>query len=147
MNIKIGFRGSTSKMKKRRCYSYDTALDGTLIINRTEARVVIWIFERYLQRDGLGEMLVRWSNREAHPHLVRPSGIESRSIRCAPNEKYTEGVLFQRIVSTGVRPLKSDGFTGRYLLPTATRLSFPRRFLRLYRRKSRGIRVRRMRSR
>ena len=55
--IQKGFQDGTSKMAKRRCYGYDTALDGTLTINHNEAKVVIWIFERYLQGDSLGEIV------------------------------------------------------------------------------------------
>lgn len=114
--IQKGFRDGTSKMAERRCYGYDTASDGTLTINPTEAKVVIWIFGRYLQGDSLKEIVdaleqqgipspsgkIKW-NREAVNKMLS-------------NEKYTGSVLLQKTISTGVSQLKNDGFSDRYLL-------------------------------
>ena len=46
-SLRKGFRDGSSKMAKRRCYGYDVASDGALVINSEEAKVVVWIFEQY----------------------------------------------------------------------------------------------------
>jgi hypothetical protein len=43
-------------MANRNCYGYDTAFSGELIINEEEAKVIRWIFERYLAGDSLGRI-------------------------------------------------------------------------------------------
>ena len=45
-SLRKGFRDGSSKMAKRRCYGYDIASDGALVINSEEAKVVVWIFEQ-----------------------------------------------------------------------------------------------------
>ena len=42
-SLRKGFRDGSSKMAKRRCYGYDVASDGALVINSEEAKVVVWI--------------------------------------------------------------------------------------------------------
>lgn len=43
--LQKGFRDGTSKMAQRRCYGYDTGLDGELVVNSDEATIVRWIFD------------------------------------------------------------------------------------------------------
>ena len=54
--LRKGFRDGNSKMAKRRCYGYDVASDGTLVIKPEEAKVVIWIFEQYKAGKSLGKI-------------------------------------------------------------------------------------------
>ena len=118
-SIKAGLRKSfqegSSKMARRRCYGYQTALDGTLVIDHQEAGVVLWIFEQYKAGKSLGKIVAglekqgilfptgkqRW-NREAIDKLLS-------------NEKYTGRVLLQKTVSTGAIQIKNDGLIDRYL--------------------------------
>ena len=59
-SIKAGLRKSfqdgSSKMARRRCYGYQTAPDGTLVIDHQEARVVLWIFQQYKAGKSLGKI-------------------------------------------------------------------------------------------
>lgn len=118
-SIKAGLRKSfqdgSSKMARRRCYGYQTAPDGTLVIDHQEAGVVLWIFQQYKAGKSLGKIAAglekqgilsptgkqRW-NREAIDKLLS-------------NEKYTGRVLLQKTVSTGAIQIKNDGLIDRYL--------------------------------
>ena len=59
-SIKAGLRKSfqdgSSKMARRRCYGYQTAPDGTLVIDHQEAGVVLWIFQQYKAGKSLGKI-------------------------------------------------------------------------------------------
>jgi len=54
--LRRGFQDGSSKMAKRRCYGYKLNPDGELTIKPDEAKVVHWIFERYLSGDSLGKI-------------------------------------------------------------------------------------------
>ena len=54
--LRKGFQDGNSKMAKRKCYGYTVNSDGELEINPVEAKVVVWIFERYLAGDSLGKI-------------------------------------------------------------------------------------------
>ena len=54
--LRKGFQDGSSKMAKRKCYGYTINSDGELEINPDEAKVVSWIFERYLAGDSLGKI-------------------------------------------------------------------------------------------
>ena len=54
--LRKGFQDGSSKMAKRKCYGYEVSSDGELEINPDEAKVVSWIFERYLAGDSLGKI-------------------------------------------------------------------------------------------
>lgn len=113
--LRKGFQDGNSKMAQRRCYGYDVAPGGQLVINPDEAAVVVWIFERYNAGDSLGKIAdgleqqgvlsptgkVRW-NRESINKLLS-------------NEKYTGRVLLQKTISTGASQIKNDGIMERYL--------------------------------
>ena len=51
-----GFQDGSSKMAKRKCYGYTINSNGELEINLGEAKVVSWIFERFLAGDSLGKI-------------------------------------------------------------------------------------------
>ena len=113
--LRTGFQNGTSKIAKRRCYGYDTAEDGSLVINAAEAEVVRWIFEQYRSGSSLGKIAaglewqgisspngkVKW-NREAIDKLLS-------------NEKYTGRVLLQKTIRTGASQIENDGLMERYL--------------------------------
>ena len=54
--VREGFRNGTSKYATRRCYGYDVTVDGSLVINPDEAKIVRWMFQRYLHGDSLGKI-------------------------------------------------------------------------------------------
>ena len=54
--LRKGFQDGSSKVAKRKCYGYTLSPNGELEINPREAKVVCWIFERYLSGDSLGRI-------------------------------------------------------------------------------------------
>ena len=54
--VREGFRNGASKYANRRCYGYDITIDGSLVINPDEAKIVRWMFQRYLHGDSLGKI-------------------------------------------------------------------------------------------
>lgn len=77
--LRKGFQDGSSKMVGRKCYGYAISSDGELKINPDEAKVVRWIFERYLSGDSLGKIA---AGLEKQGILSLPqvdlSGIEKR---------------------------------------------------------------------
>ena len=65
--LRKGFQDGSSKIAKRKCYGYEVSSDGELEINPDEAKVVSWIFERYLAGDSLGKINCCWSGKAGHP--------------------------------------------------------------------------------
>ena len=114
--LRKGFQNGTSKMAQRRCYGYDTGLDGNLAINPNEAAIVRWIFDQYLSGDSLGKIAAGLEEQE----ILSPSGKHKWNReainKLISNEKYTGRVLLQKTISTGVSQIKNDGFMERYLI-------------------------------
>ena len=54
--LRQGFRDGTSKLADRKCYGYDNAADGALVINQKESKIVQQIFESYHSGDSLGKI-------------------------------------------------------------------------------------------
>lgn len=54
--VREEFRNGSSKYAARRCYGYDTTCDGSLVINPSKAKIVRWMFQRYLHGDSLGRI-------------------------------------------------------------------------------------------
>lgn len=114
--LRKGFQDGTSKMAQRRCYGYDTGLDGNLAINPSEAAIVRWIFDRYLSGDSLGKIAAGLEEQE----IPSPSGKRKWNReainKLISNEKYTGRVLLQKTISTGISQIKNNGFMERYLI-------------------------------
>lgn len=118
-SIKAGLRKSfqdgSSKMARRRCYGYQTAPDGTLVIDPQEAEIVIWIFQQYKAGKSLGKIAVGLEKQG----ILSPSGKTKWNReaidKLLSNEKYTGRVLLQKTVSTSAVQIKNDGLINRYL--------------------------------
>ena len=54
--VREGFQNGTSKYANRSCYGYDGTADGSLVINPDEAKIVRWMFQRYLHGGSLGKI-------------------------------------------------------------------------------------------
>lgn len=50
------FRSPDCKMANRFCYGYDMTPGGKLVINEAKAKIVRWIFDRYLIGHSLGKI-------------------------------------------------------------------------------------------
>ncbi|MEG1845199.1 MAG: recombinase family protein, partial [Clostridia bacterium] len=56
--LRKSFQTMDCKMANRICYGYIIAADGELTINEVEAKIVHWIFERYLNGDSFGKIAI-----------------------------------------------------------------------------------------
>jgi hypothetical protein len=113
--LRKGFHDGTSKIAKRKCYGYDINPDGELAINPDEAKVVRWIFERYIAGDSLGKIATGLEKQGISSPTGRLKWNREAIDKLLSNEKYTGRVLLQKTVSTGAVQIENDGFMGRYL--------------------------------
>ena len=56
VGLRKGFQDDSSKMIKHKCFGYAVGPDGGLEINPDEAKVVSWMFKRYLADNSLGKI-------------------------------------------------------------------------------------------
>lgn len=113
--LRKGFQDGSSKMAKRKCYGYTINSDGELEINPGEARVVSWIFERYLAGDSLGKIAAGLERQGIPSPTGRPKWNREAIDRLLSNEKYTGRVLLQKTISNGAIQIENDGLMDRYL--------------------------------
>lgn len=113
--LRKGFQDGSSKMAKRKCYGYDVDPDGELAVNPDEAKVVRWIFERYLVGDSLGKIAAGLEKQGIPSPTGRPKWNREAIDKLLSNEKYTGRVLLQKTVSTGSIQIENDGLMDRYL--------------------------------
>ena len=118
-SIKAGLRKSfqdgSSKMARRRCYGYQAAPDGTLVIDPQEAEIVIWIFQQYKAGKSLGKIAVGLEKQGILSPAGKTKWTREAIDKLLSNEKYTGRVLLQKTVSTGAVQIKNDGLMNRYL--------------------------------
>ena len=113
--LRKGFQDGSSKMAKRKCYGYDINPDGELTVNPDEAKVVCWIFERYLVGDSLGKIAAGLEKQGISSPTGRPKWNREAIDKLLSNEKYTGRVLLQKTVSTGAVQIENNGLMDRYL--------------------------------
>ena len=113
--LRKGFQDSSSKMAKRKCYGYDINPDGELTVNPDEAKVVCWIFERYLVGDSLGKIVAGLEKQSIPSPTGRSKWNREAIDKLLSNEKYTGQVLLQKTVSTGAVQIVNNGLMDRYL--------------------------------
>ena len=87
--LRKGFQNGSSKMAKRKCYGYTINSDGELEINPDEAKVVNWIFERYLAGDSLGKIAAGLERQGISSPTGRPRWNREAIDKLLSNEKYT----------------------------------------------------------
>ena len=114
-SLRKGFRDGSSKMAKRRCYGYDVASDGALLINSEEAKVVVWIFEQYKVGKSLGKIAAGLEQQGILSPTGKPKWNREAIDKLLSNEKYTGRVLLQKTISTGAVQIENDGLMDRYL--------------------------------
>lgn len=101
-------------MAKRKCYGYTLSPNGELEINPREAKVVCWIFERYLSGDSLGRIATGLEKQGILSPTGRPKWNREAIDKLLSNEKYTGQVMLQKTVSTGAAQIENDGLMDRY---------------------------------
>ena len=113
--LRKGFQDGSSKMAKRKCYGYTLSPNGELEINPDEAKVVHWIFERYLSGDSLGEIAVELERLGIPSPTGKPRWSREAIDKLLSNEKYTGRVMLQKTISIGNSQIENDGLMDRYL--------------------------------
>ena len=113
--LRKGFQDGSSKMAKRKYFGYDVGPDGELTVNPNEAKIVCWIFERYLAGDSLGEIAAGLERQGILSPTGKPRWNRGAIDKLLSNEKYTGRVLLQKTISTGAAEIENDGFIERYL--------------------------------
>ncbi len=113
--LRSGFQDGSSKMAHRKCYGYTVGHNGELVVNPDEAKMVRWIFERYLAGDSLGKIAVGLEEQSIPSPTGRPKWSRETINKLLSNEKYTGRVLLQKTISTGAAQIENDGFMERYL--------------------------------
>lgn len=111
-----GFATGESKMANRKCYGYDAAPDGTLVINPEEAKQVQWIFKRYLSGDSLGKIATGLERRGIPSPTGRPKWNREAIDKLLSNEKYTGSVLLQKTVSICGSQFQNNGELAKVLI-------------------------------
>lgn len=113
--LRKGFQDGSSKMAKRKCYGYTLGSNGELKINPDEAKVVHWIFERYLAGDSLGKIAAGLERLGIPSPTGKPRWNREAIDKLLSNEKYAGRVLLQKTISTGTAQIENDGLMERYL--------------------------------
>ena len=113
--LRKGFQDGSSKMARRKCYGYTLSPNGALEINPDEAKVVHWIFERYLAGDSLGKIAAGLERLGIPSPTGRSKWNREAIDKLLSNEKYAGQVMLQKTISTGSSQIKNDGFMARYL--------------------------------
>ncbi len=107
--LRKSFRSADCKMANRTCYGYDTAEDGELTINETEATIVRWIFSRYLAGDSLGKIATGLEKQGVSSPSGKAKWSREAISKLLSNEKYTGSVLLQKTVSYCGIQFQNDG--------------------------------------
>ena len=134
--LRKGFQDGSSKMAKRKCYGYTINSDGELEINPDEAKVVSWIFERYLAGDSLGKIAAGLERQGIPSPTGRPKWNREAIDKLLSNEKYTGRVLLQKTLSTALFRSKTMASWNGISTPAPMRPLFLTRCLWRYSRKS-----------
>lgn len=114
--LRKSFQTTDCKMANRVSYGYDVRSDGELVINEIEAKVVLWIFDRYLAGDSIGKIA---TGLEKHG-ILSPTGKAKWNreaiSKLLSNEKYTGSVLLQKTVSVCGVQFQNDGEQAQVLI-------------------------------
>lgn len=113
--LRKGFQNGSSKMARRKCYGYMVSLDGKLEIKPDEAKVVCWIFERYLSGDTLGQIAGGLERQGVLSPTGRLKWNREAIDKLLSNEKYTGRVMLQKTITIGNSQIENDGLMERYL--------------------------------
>ena len=108
-SLRQGLRDGSSKMAKRKCYGYEVGSNGELTVNPNEAKIVCWIFARYIAGDSLGKIAAGLEKQGIPSPTGGPKWNREAIDKLLSNEKYTGQVLLQKTVSTGAVQIENNG--------------------------------------
>ena len=134
--LRKGFQDGSSKMARRKCYGYKVGSDGELTLNPEEAKVVSWIFERYLAGDSLGKIAARLEKQGIPSPTGRPKWNREAIDKLLSNEKYTGRVLLQKRSAPALSRSKTMASWNGISIPALMRPLFLTRCLWRYSRRN-----------
>lgn len=114
--LRKSFQSTDCKMANRICYGYTTAADGELTINEVEAKIVRWIFERYLNGDSFGKIAAALEKQGVLSPTGKAKWNREAISKLLSNEKYTGSVLLQKTVSFAGAQFQNDGELDQVLI-------------------------------
>ena len=114
-SLRKGFQDGSSKMARRKCYGYEVGPNGELAVHPDKARVVRWIFGRYLAGDSLGKIAAGLEKQRILPPTGKPGWNREAIDKLLSNEKYTGRVMLQKTISAGAVQIEINGLMERYL--------------------------------
>ena len=114
--LQRSFQSGTSAKASTVCYGYKVSRTGELVINPTEANIVLFIFHHFMNGDSLGNI----SNALARMDIASPTGRATWSretiSKLLANEKYVGDVVLGKTnVIAGVQ-LKSHDTSNQVLM-------------------------------
>ena len=107
--LRKSFQSTECKMANRVCYGYNTQSDGELVINEEEAKVVRWIFNRYLTGDSFGKITAGLEVQGTPSPTGKDKWNREAISKMLSNEKYTGSVLLQKTQSFCGTQFKNGG--------------------------------------
>lgn len=114
--MRKSFQSADSKMANRVCYGYATQTDGELVINDAEAKIVRWIFSRYLAGDSLGKIVTGLEKQGVVSPTGKTKWNREAISKLLSNEKYAGSVLLQKTMSLCGTQFKNDGELAQVLI-------------------------------
>lgn len=107
--LRKSFQSTECKMANRACYGYNTQPDGELVINEAEAKVVRWIFDRYLAGDSFGKIAAGLEKQGTSSPTGKDKWNREAISKLLSNEKYTGSDLMQKTLCICGTQFKNDG--------------------------------------
>lgn len=107
--LQRSFQSGTSAKASTVCYGYKVSRTGKLVINPTEANIVLFIFHHFMNCDSLGKI----SDALAHMDVASPTGRTTWSretiSKLLANEKYMGDVVLGKAnVVDGIQVKSQD---------------------------------------
>ena len=98
--LRKSFKNTECKMANRVCYGYNAQPNGELVINKEEAKVVCWIFDRYLEGYSFGKIAAGLEKQDILSPTGKGKWNREAISKLLSNEKYTGSVLLQKTLSS-----------------------------------------------
>lgn len=103
-------------MANRVCYGYADQPDSELVINKNEAAVVQWIFDRYLVGDSFGKIATGLEKQGVLSPTGKAQWNREAISKLLSNEKYVGSVLLQKSMSFAGIQMKNEGELAQMLI-------------------------------
>ena len=97
--LRKSFHEIECKMANRVCYGYNVQPNGELVINKEEAKVIRWIFDRYLEGYSFGKIAAGLEKQDILSPTGKGKWNREAISKLLSNEKYIGSVLLQKTLS------------------------------------------------